>query len=230
MWAYLGEAVEPRFPGGDDDEAPFLEAGARTDYGPVGNDIRQHMTEHETLQAALRFGRDETVDGAIVYVHTNTLPEWVPIADEGRVVTTWSDGMREVLEALRDDAIGTEWSTADVADHPAVSITERQVRTHLHRLADDGYLAVTIDGCGFVWTDDGLCQVNDHGDVDLDPVDPDEVGEEESAEVTRMITYRWDFRTSAANRSPTTAADLGTGVEAVETVATNDGPPPNPGD
>jgi len=39
--------------------------GAHTSYGAFGNDVLQHMREHDTLQAAMRFGRDG--NGAVVY-------------------------------------------------------------------------------------------------------------------------------------------------------------------
>ncbi|WP_459883088.1 hypothetical protein, partial [Halorubrum gandharaense] len=96
--AYAGEAVDR----GE-------EKGAGLSYSGFGDDVLQHMREHDTLQAAMRFGRDG--NGAVVYVHTDTLPEWVPLAGEGRVVSTWSDGMRDVVEALEDLTTAT---TADV--------------------------------------------------------------------------------------------------------------------
>ncbi|OYR81696.1 hypothetical protein DJ71_13070 [Halorubrum sp. E3] len=182
--AYAGETIER----GD-------EKGAGLSYGDFGDDVLTHMREHETLQAAMRFGRDG--NGAVVYVHTDTLPDWVPIAGEGRVVKTWSDGQRDVLDAVRD-LDGDGWSTADVADHPAVSIGERQVRDHLHDLADRGYLDVDVDGNGYRWTDGDLHRVNDHGEVELDPVDVDDLDDEESAELSRTTTYTWSFRRSSA--------------------------------
>ena len=180
--AYAGETIER----GD-------EKGTGLSYGDFGDDVLTHMREHETLQAAMRFGRDG--NGAVVYVHTDTLPDWVPIAGEGRVVKTWSDGQRDVLDAVRD-LDGDGWSTADVADHPAVSIGERQVRDHLHDLADRGYLDVDVDGNGYRWTDGELHRVNDHGEVELDAVDVDELDDSESAELARTTTYTWSFRRS----------------------------------
>jgi len=181
--AYAGETIER----GD-------EKGAALSYGDFGDDVLTHMREHETLQAAMRFGRDG--NGAVVYVHTDTLPDWVPIAGEGRVVKTWSDGQRDVLDAVRD--LDDGWSTADVADHPAVSIGERQVRDHLHDLADRGYLDVDVDGNGYRWTDGELHRLNDHGEVELDAVDVDELDDEESAELSRTTTYTWSFRRSSS--------------------------------
>jgi hypothetical protein len=50
--------------------------GAELSYGAFGDRVLTHMREHETLQAVMRFGRDG--NGAVVYAHTDTLPEWVP--------------------------------------------------------------------------------------------------------------------------------------------------------
>lgn len=163
--------------------------GADLSYGPFGNDILTHMREHDTLQAAMRFGRDGK--GATVYVHTNTLPEWVPIAGEGRVHRTWSDGRKAVLEAA---AGRDEWTTAELASD--VSIGERQVRNHLHDLVSEGVVNALHRGNGFVWRDDGLHRVSDHGDVDLEPVEVDDLTAEETAELARSSIYTWEFRSS----------------------------------
>jgi hypothetical protein len=150
------------------------------------------MREHDTLQAAMRFGRD--ANGAVVYVHTATLPDWVPIAGEGRVVATWSDGMRQVLEAA---AAHRNWTTADLAAHPTVEISQRQVFSHLESLAERGVLerdANPADARGYVWRADGLYRLGDHGEVELDTVSVASLSETAVAEVARMSTYTWKFR------------------------------------
>ena len=195
--AYAGETVER-------DEGA---KGADLSYTGLGDDVLRHMREHETLQAAMRFGRDG--NGAVVYVHTDTLPEWVPVAGEGRVLKTWSDGQRAVLDAVRDldrrdDPAGDDgWTTRDVVDHPAVSIGERQVRDHLHDLVDRGYLDVETDapGSGFRWIDGELHRVSDHGDVELDAIALDALDDDESAELSRSSIYTWEFRRSPGERS-----------------------------
>jgi hypothetical protein len=155
------------------------------------------MREHDTLQAAMRFGRDG--NGAVVYVHTDTLPEWVPITAEARVVSTWSDGMKQVVEALGDAGDAT---TAALVDHPAVDLCRRQVYDHLETLrqrdvirreqdADDGrrtrWYAVEIGALG------------SYGDVtlsdDSDEFDPPAVSDLESSGATPYEdTYTWEFR------------------------------------
>ncbi|WP_101294165.1 hypothetical protein [Halegenticoccus soli] len=174
--AYAGKAVER----GE-------EKGTGLSYGSFGDQVLQHMREHETLQAVMRFGRDG--NGATVYVHTDTLPDWVPVAGEGRVLTTWSDGMREVIDAAAEL---DEWRTGEIADQ--VSISERQVRDHLHTLQERGYLEVRHEDRGFTWLDTGLHRVNEHGEVELEPVDIDDLTEVEVAEVMRSSYYTWEFR------------------------------------
>ena len=77
----------------------------------------------------------------------------------GRAMThpsrkTACDYSQPVNEAGRAHDAG-EWNTAELAAVPAVEIGERQVCTHLHRLAERGVVDVTTEGCGFVWRDDG---------------------------------------------------------------------------
>ncbi|MFP8955068.1 hypothetical protein ACLI4Z_19255 (plasmid) [Natrialbaceae archaeon A-arb3/5] len=201
--------------------------GADLSYGTFGDKVLEHMRESETVQATMRFGRDG--NGAVTYVHTNTLPEWFPIAGEGRVVNVWSDGMKQVLEATRD--LGT-WRTRDVVEHPAVDVGERQVFNHLERLRERGYLTREQnpdDGRGYVWRDDGLRRVNDHGDVDLEPVDLEDVDDEAVAELSRTTTYTWDFRNPALEDGDegATSPDVPSSTPARGAAgADRDGPPP----
>lgn len=103
------------------------------------------MREHDVLQAVLRFGRDG--DGAMVYVHTCALPEWVPLAAEGEV-KGWSKGRKEVIEILEADA-PDEWRTKEIAK--MVSIDDRQVRNVMNDLVDDGYVEKGKDGRAALW-------------------------------------------------------------------------------
>jgi len=176
--AYAGRAVERD--GGK---------GRDLSYGGFGDKILTHMREHDTLQAAMRFGRDG--NGAVVHVHTNTLPEWVPVAAEGRVVRTWSDGMRQVLAAAEEL---NEWTTADLAAHPDVEIGERQVLNILHDLAEQRVVECEGREGRFVWQDGGLHRVSEHGDVELEPIEIDELADEEVDEIARNGSiYTWDF-------------------------------------
>jgi len=165
--------------------------GADLSYGPFGDDVLQHMREHDTLQAAMRFGRDG--DGATVYVHTDTLPDWVPTAGEGRVLDTYSDGLRSVVTALEHLGDAT---TAEITAHPAVEIGRRQVLDHLRTLAERGHVddrRDESDGRRLVWRGDGLHRVNEHGEVQLPTVALDEIGGEEVDELARSSIYTWEF-------------------------------------
>ncbi|WP_254538944.1 hypothetical protein [Halomarina litorea] len=189
--AYAGEAVDR----GE-------EKGAGLSYSGFGDDVLQHMREHDTLQAAMRFGRDG--NGAVVYVHTDTLPEWVPLAGEGRVLTTWSDGMRDVVDALRDLTTAT---TADVVAHPAVDLSRQQVFDHLENLRERGVLQRqqdTEDGRRVVWRDDGLHRLGEHGDVELEPVDLEDLDDDEVRKLARSSIYTWEFTNPPAEDGDST--------------------------
>jgi hypothetical protein len=219
--AYLDETIAPTYPSPENDFTP-------TDYGPVGNKIRTHMREHETLQAAMRFGRDG--NGAVVYVHTNTLPDWVPLAGEGCVLKAWSDGMKQVLEATGD--LGDEWTTADVYDHPAVDLSRQQVFTHLESLFDRGKVNRQQDPCDgrrYLWLANGLHRIGDHGDVELPPVDLNDLNDAEVRKLARTTTYTWEFTNSPPNTRGSVARDTPPGESADETPSVasfSDGPPP----
>jgi len=199
--AYAGHAVERND-----------EKGDGLSYGRFGDRIHAHMSKHDTLQAAMRFGRDG--NGAVVYVHTDTLPEWVPLAGEGRVLTTWSDGMRDVVEALEDLGGAT---AAEIAAHPSVGVGERQVLNNLESLRDRGALSRDRDpedGRRFVWRDDGLHELGEHGDVELDPVELADLSEGEVTEVARSSIYTWDFvhsPSTTASHTTNSAGDESTG-------------------
>ncbi|MFC6616345.1 MarR family transcriptional regulator, partial [Halopenitus salinus] len=187
--AYAGETVE-RGEG----------KGADLSYTGIGEKILTHMREHDTLQAVMRFGRDG--NGAVVYTHTNTLPEWVPIASEGRVLKTWSDGMRDVLTALEDMGTAT---TEAIVDHPAVDLSRQQAFSHLEELRDRDVLERmqdTEDGRRVVWIDDGLHRLGEHGEAELDPVDLEELTDTEVRQVARSSIYTWDFTNREGSDTP----------------------------
>jgi hypothetical protein len=217
--AYAGEAVE-RAAVDDDDPAK----GENLTYGTFGDKVHRHMTEHDTLQAAMRFGRDG--NGAVVYVHTDTLPDWVPLAGEGRVLKTWSDGRRQVLAALED--LGTA-TTEAVVEHPDVDLSRQQVFDHLERLRERDVLARhqdPDDGRRVVWVDDGVHRVTDHGEVDLDPVDLEDLDDAEVRQLARSSIYTWEF----TNR-PGGSDGLGGDVARTgQTPPTEKDPPPEPAD
>jgi hypothetical protein len=183
--AYLGDAVES--PDRSDEE----NRGVGLSYGETGDKILKHMREHETVQALMRFGRDG--NGAVIYVHTNTLPSWYPTEtetpDDDAVVRPRSEAERDVIRELRRRGEGRTAELSEAVD----DVTRRRVLQILNRLKTRGVVDATVDGRGYVWHDDGLHRVNDAGDVDLDTVDLDELPDEEVHEIGRSSTYTASF-------------------------------------
>jgi hypothetical protein len=186
------------------------------------------MREHDTLQAGMRFGRDG--NGAVVYIHTDTLPDWVPVAGEGRVLSTYSDGMRDVITALEHLESAT---TADIVEHPAVDIGRRQVFTHLESLCERGRLERTQDrrdGRRLVWFDSGLHEINEHGDAELSPVKIDDIAAENLREVGRSVYYTWGFRNLADDGGADGAPGGSTRPVDAPSAETTPDTPPDPAD
>jgi len=172
----------------------------------------------------MRFGRDG--NGAVVYVHTDTLPEWVPLADEGRVVTTWSDGMTSVLDAVADLGAAT---AAEIAAHPTVDVGQRQVLDHLETLRERGVLdrhQDPADGRRVVWCDDGVATVGAYGETEgLDAVSLAELDDEAVDELARSSSYTCEFVNSPGDGG--TGPPTGGGrEERGATHRANEGDPP----
>lgn len=109
--------------------------------------------------------------------------------------------MKQVVTAAAE--LGT-WRTRDLVEHPDVEVGERQIRKHLHALAERGYLTVEVEGRGFVWEDDGLHRLGEHGDVELDAVSINELTEVEVAELARSSIYTWEFTNPPAEDAGST--------------------------
>lgn len=154
--------------------------GILLDYGPYGNLLLTHMREHQTLQAVMRFGRDG--EGARIYIHTNTLPDWIPLEGTGQVLPV-SDGMKQILEVLCEEQ--EEWRTEEITHYPTVEISKRQMRDHLKTLTKWGYIDRIRDGRGHTWIADELTSKED---ILICPSD--------FAEVDDNRLYMWDFRNS----------------------------------
>jgi hypothetical protein len=120
---------------------PRADRGKNLSYGvaPRQNEPRNpylaHYREHRVVQAILRFGRQV---GALVYVHTGAVPEW--ILTDGAINTEQSvfrrergGGEREVVGALAD---GGDLTVAQLVDR--VGIRERTVYERLADLSEDG--------------------------------------------------------------------------------------------
>lgn len=194
--------------------------GKDRDYGnDVANGILRQMRENQTAQNVMRVGRDGK--GATIVLKTIAIPDYFPIEGEG-AVTGWPDGMKQVLEAwagISPDDLKTI-EVADVADHDAVSVTERQVRNALDTFCDLGYVKKgdhPEDGRKNVYVDDGLSNVDPEkrAEIELPDVEwPDLDGAEDvDSEIRLTNVYTGDFDTSGIEPSdgPDTGLQIGVG-------------------
>ena len=155
-WSALaGESAEEAH-----DEDGIRMKGMEQDFGEYGNQILYGMRENEVLQAILRFGRDG--EGATVYVHTAAIPDWVKRDEAVPDIRRWAPGMYETLEVI-NEIKKREWRTNDVTTR--VSVSEQQVRDHLHTLADFGFVSFRQEGRGYVWSDESLEEIGQRGHV-----------------------------------------------------------------
>ncbi|MFC6954101.1 helix-turn-helix domain-containing protein [Halorubellus litoreus] len=143
--------------------------GSNVDFGDYGNKLLYGMREQAVLQALMRFGRDG--GGATVYVHTSALPEWVRYKAVSPQVHTWvgeKEGMKKVIAAI-DELEEREWRCSQIVD--AVPLSPQQVRTHLNRLEEFGFLK-SRRGSGrgrpYIWSDHGIDSIGDWGHVNFD--------------------------------------------------------------
>jgi hypothetical protein len=110
--------------------------GADLNYdSATANTFLKHMREDQTLQAILRFGRDQ--EGAVVFAHTTALSESLPVVADGAVVKAFSKSKRAVTRAARQYR-GRQFGVSDIA--PEVDCDKRTVRRALNEFADLGYL------------------------------------------------------------------------------------------
>lgn len=124
-WAALaGEEVTRTGHGGD------------LNYGsPVANALLDHMREDETMQAILRFGRDE--GGAIVFAHTAALRDDLPVVGVGATVQAYSQNAQDIARAAKKYR-RQRFTVGDLADD--VDCHRRTIRRVLSEFADLGYL------------------------------------------------------------------------------------------
>ena len=169
--------------------------GTSRRYGSdIADALLADMRESTVGQAALRFGRDGK--GATVYLHTAAVPEWLPVAAEGRVTSTWTETQQAVMNAL--DSLDAP-STREVTDAIDIDRSRRQVYNVLSGLAGQGYLARDTcpnDGRTSRWRDEGLCDAPTYGTTDLPEVDESMSDDAAIEETLRTTTYTRDFLNS----------------------------------
>lgn len=163
-WAALdGKSVERKR---QDDGQPTR--GDNLDFGSLGNALFRDVVQKEVLQAVMRFGRtpSDGNHGAVVYVHTSRLPYWV-YPDEPLCVETWSDGMQEVVSALRCSECWPEGELTNKEIAADTSIGERQVGKLMKELDEEGYVTHRRGGRGnaYHWSDVRIEEFTEFGQV-----------------------------------------------------------------
>jgi hypothetical protein len=206
--------------------------GANLDYNcPIGNEFLTYMREDETLQAILRFGRDE--EGAVVFAHTSALADCLPVVAEGQVVKTFTANGRAITDVARQYR-DEPFEISDLVEE--VDCSRETIRRTLNEFAALGYLDKHE-------TKDGLA--NDYqslaepgaGEVELPDLDdpftpdgaPDRGGESEGDDhhrspITRCYTWNVEVDAGDLSNSPRRQSARAT-LPAPEKIAA--GPPPN---
>lgn len=138
-WAALaGESAERKEVNGE----PLT--GKDTDYGSFGNEVMYTLVHDEVLQAAMRFGRHEDVQGATVFIHTSAIPGWVPVEKKIPTIQSWlsgKKGMKKTIKAIRtlEGWQHRIWKATELYDLVA-EIEPHTVRDRLDDLAEQGYI------------------------------------------------------------------------------------------
>ncbi|QRV14656.1 hypothetical protein JMJ58_17255 [Haloterrigena salifodinae] len=160
--AFAGKSAEPKEINGEQMR------GADTDYGSYGNQVMETFIHDEVLQAAMRFGREETdgEKGATVYIHTCAFPSWLPVEEQFVSVNSWTntpkDGVQLVIRAVRDLNNWQErgWSVREIRERIhrlkeegiiADDLSGTTVRNWLKKLAEQGYLTMRQEGQGHAY-------------------------------------------------------------------------------
>jgi hypothetical protein len=106
----------------------------------LGNEVLESQRESEVFQATMRYGRKPDKNPT-TFVHSSSLPDWVPVTAEGDVIEV-SDGMREVLYAIAaidsEPQFGDTFTTKNVEHR--VNISRQSAANHLETLREFGYL------------------------------------------------------------------------------------------
>jgi hypothetical protein len=154
----------------------------------------------------------------------------VPLTGEGRVVSSWSDGMRDVVAALKDLTTAT---TADIVVHPTVNLSRQQVFDHIENLRERGVLQRqqdTEDGRRVVWRDDGVHRLGEHGDAELEPVALEDLDDDEVRNLARSSIYTWEFTNFTAEKGGSTGDPSPATVDPSRTPANGGDRPPDDAD
>lgn len=153
--------------------------GVDRTYGEVGDAVLAQMRELDTAQCALRIGRGVNGRGAIIFLDSAAIPDWIPVVNPSKPadVSKWLNGERAVRRAVAavlgggavraTDGGRSCVRTADIADaveDGGVEMSDRHLRRVLDRHADHGLLeSITdpADGRRTAWVDTGLTDLSD---------------------------------------------------------------------
>lgn len=161
--------------------------GSRLDYGcEAANAMLAHMRYDETMQAVLRFARDER--GATVIVDTCCIRDDLPVDGQARVARTRSENERRIIEACRElQSDEDSWTRQDVEEWIATRYgdaavpSSETVRRHLSEAVGDGLLLEAEARPG-VATEFGaeaqLDQARQHGEAEVQAPLPDAASDE----------------------------------------------------
>jgi hypothetical protein len=128
----------------------------------IEEEILKHMREHQVLQAILRFGRDK--NGATVFVHTNAIPDWVPVINSViSSILPHTENRLGVINALRSF---DQPSTSEIRGYPDVNCSQQQVRNILNDLQSRGFVEKIDQVSGYEWRAIRLDEMNPYGWVD----------------------------------------------------------------
>ena len=147
--------------------------GIERAYGPTGDAILEQMRELDTAQTALRIGRGGGGRGAIVLIDTCSVPEWIPIANDGKPadVSRWAKGERAVWKAVVSMNHSGTFRTDDLLDRVDVNMTPQHARRVLKKHEERGLVRKERDpddGRRYVWVDTGLGDITDLSTVTVD--------------------------------------------------------------
>ena len=105
----------------------------------------KHMREDETMQAILRFGRDQ--EGALVFCHTSAIRDDLPVVADGAVVSAHSQAGVEVRNAMLPFLQrGETFTVSNLEDE--IEASRRTIQRKLAEFAQFGYLTREDPGAG----------------------------------------------------------------------------------
>lgn len=165
------------------------DGGGSVEYSGIGAKIARHMSENQVLQAVMRFGRSPEAGGAVVYVVTRCLPDWVPRLKAPGATGVYGDGsgMSQVWDAVQKlDSERGEFARRDI--DPLVEASESTVRRKLRTLAEKGALSREKRRGRYHYELNDGDNFNDLGAVNLTP----EISEGEAPEIEATSSVSLD--------------------------------------